>query len=185
MTFIERAIALIIAFIFSPLFFILAFYTFLNAGYPIFFVQKKYGKNEEIFGMYKFRTMKRGTPNIATQNFDDSQSFLIKNLQFMRKYSLDETPQLINIIRGEMSFIGPRPGMISNENELFQLRREKNIFKLKPGITGWAQVNGRDSNEFKEKVALDEYYLNNKSLLLDFKILIKTIIIVFSAKVKH
>jgi O-antigen biosynthesis protein WbqP len=130
--------------------------------------------------------MKISSPTISTENFKNAESYIIKGGKFLRKYSLDELPQLINILRGEMNFIGPRPSMIEGEELLFELRTKKGVDKMKPGITGWAQVNGRDSISFQQKVELDEYYLKNKSIFLNIKIILLTLKILFKTRlVKH
>lgn len=172
----------------SPIIAIVVIIILIDDGLPIFYVQKKYGLNHKPFDLYKFRTMKNLTPEIPTEHFTEnhSASFLLKSGIVLRKYSLDELPQLINIMKGEMKFIGPRPCMVNNEEIVKNLREECGVDKLVPGITGWAQVNGRDLNSFEKKVSLDFYYLKNKSILLDIKIIIKTLIVVLLRKnIKH
>ena len=125
--------------------------------------------------------MKRDTPDIPTHLIDDNQRLYIRNGEFLRKSSIDELPQLINILKGEMAFIGPRPALY-NQNDLIQLRTKVGIHELMPGITGWAQVNGRDRLAIKDKVEMDLVYLKNQSLLLDIKILFLTILKVFKSE---
>lgn len=184
----SAAIAFVLLIILSPLFIFFSLIILINDGRPIFFKQKKLGKNHNTFYQYKFRTMKKNTPQKPTEFFGekDAKSYILKYGYFLRKYSLDELPQLINIIKREMNFIGPRPCMSENEDELKKLREENGVSNLIPGITGWAQVHGRDLNSFEQKAALDEYYLKNKSLFLNIKILLKTIKVVLLIKgIKH
>tara|TARA_B100001175_G_scaffold293980_1_gene280866 strand:- start:397 stop:795 length:399 start_codon:yes stop_codon:yes gene_type:complete len=132
--------------------------------------------------------MKNGTPILPTEKFNDANNFIIYGGKFMRKYSIDELPQLFNILIGDMNFIGPRPCMTTdNEKIVFKKRTEKMIHTIKPGITGWAQVNGRDLNSFDKKVELDFYYFKNKNFLLNVKILFLTIYVVLFKKdeIKH
>ena len=144
------------------------------------FLSERIGINNSEFWVYKFRTMKRDTPDIPTHLIDDNQSY-IRNGEFLRKLSIDELPQLINILKGEMAFIGPRPALY-NQDDLIQLRTKVGIHELMPGITGWAQVNGRDRLTIKDKVGMDLVYLKNQSLLLDIKILFLTILKVFKSE---
>jgi len=169
----SRGISIFILIILSPIFLLVALAIIIDDKFPVFFCQKRIGLNNKIFWIYKFRTMKKETPDIPTHLVNDVQSFNTKIGQFLRKSSIDELPQLINIINGDMTFIGPRPAL-HNQKDLIALRIEKGVNKLKPGITGWAQVNGRDNLSISDKVALDEYYLNNKSFWLNIKILFMT-----------
>jgi len=125
--------------------------------------------------------MKKDTPDIPTHMVGDSSSLFTKSGPFLRKFSLDELPQLINIVRGEMTFIGPRPALY-NQDDLKDLRTRCGVHALIPGVTGWAQVNGRDELSIPDKVKMDEYYLQNKSIWLDFKILFLTLLKVFKAE---
>ena len=163
---------------FSPILILIAIAIMLNSGFPILFKQKRVGQNNAYFWIYKFRTMKRNTPNIATHLFEDSASFYTSIGLFLRKFSLDELPQLFNILKGDMIFIGPRPALY-NQDDLIKLRTQVGVHLLMPGLTGWAQVNGRDELSIKKKVKMDEYYFKNKSLLLDIKILFMTVFKVF------
>jgi O-antigen biosynthesis protein WbqP len=128
------------------------------------------GKDNIIFQMPKFRTMLIGTPVVATHLLDDSSSFLSPIGNFLRKTSLDEMPQLFSVLKGDMSFVGPRPALF-NQDDLIALRKEKSLDKLLPGITGWAQVNGRDELSIPDKVVLDEEYMSYQSFWFDMKIL--------------
>jgi len=184
---IERLIAFLVLLILQPLFLIISILIIISDGFPIIYIQENYGKNHKKFYLYKFRTMKQGAPQMPTEEFNDPEKYILLFGKFLRKFSLDELPQLLNIIQGDMKFIGPRPCMVKNEEIVKNLREEKGIEKLKPGITGWAQVNGRDLNSFSEKVQLDYYYLLNKSLWLDLKIVLKTFYVVLlrNNNIKH
>lgn len=143
-------------------------------GFPIFFRQKRIGINNNEFRIYKFRTMKKNTPDVATDQLKNPKEYLIRCGFFLRKYSLDELPQIINVINGTLNFIGPRPAL-HNQKDLIILRTKKKIHSILPGITGWAQVNGRDNLDIHEKVRMDYYYLIKQSFLLDLKIIFLTI----------
>lgn len=157
--------------ILSPILAILAFVIKQSMGRPILFEQNRPGKNGEIFKMYKFRTM-RETTDINGKRLPDKER-LTRIGNFLRKTSLDELPELINIIRGEMSLVGPRP-LLSKYLERytpFQMRRHE----VKPGLTGWAQINGRNAIDWKKKFQMDVWYVDNVSFLLDVKIILLTI----------
>jgi O-antigen biosynthesis protein WbqP len=134
---------------------------------------KRVGKNNVIFLMPKFRTMKIDTPTIATHLMTDIESYITPTGQFIRRYSLDEFPQLFSILVGHMSFVGPRPALF-NQDKLISLRKKKGVEKFRPGLTGWAQINGRDNISIVEKVDLDTHYVEKMSFWFDFKILILT-----------
>ena len=125
--------------------------------------------------------MKKDTPDIATHLVNDSDSLYTAIGPFLRKFSFDELPQLINILKGDMIFIGPRPALY-NQDDLVELRTQVGVHRLVPGVTGWAQVNGRDELSIPDKVKMDEYYLNNQSVLLDLKIIWLTVLKVFRAE---
>jgi O-antigen biosynthesis protein WbqP len=182
---LNRIAALILLIILSPIFIIVGFLIFLQDGFPVFFKQKRVGVNYSFFYIYKFRTMKKDTPNVATHLLSNPEQYLLKIGALLRKLSLDELPNLINIIRGEMVFVGPRPALY-NQDDLMTLRVVAGLDKLIPGITGWAQVNGRDELSLEQKVALEKEYLVKKSLVIDFQILIKTFTnVLFSKGVTH
>jgi len=147
----------------------------LTSRGPVLYWSDRVGINNSIFKMPKFRTMHVDTPPVATHLLKNPKDFLTPVGAFLRKFSLDELPQLWSILKGDMSFIGPRPALY-NQDDLIKLRTEKGIHRLIPGITGWAQVNGRDDLPIPVKVEFEEYYLKNRSLLLDFKILWMTFI---------
>jgi O-antigen biosynthesis protein WbqP len=158
---------------------------FLEDGMPIFFKQKRVGINYTFFNIYKFRSMKKNTPNVATHLLDNPGQYLLKIGGLLRKLSLDELPNLINIIKGEMVFVGPRPALY-NQDDLMTLRVATGVDKLKPGITGWAQINGRDEISIEKKVQLEQEYLYKKSFIFDVEIIIKTFInVLFSKGVSH
>jgi O-antigen biosynthesis protein WbqP len=170
---LNRPFALILLLILSPLFLLVAISIFIEDGMPIFFKQKRVGINYTFFNIYKFRSMKKNTPNVATHLLENPGQYLLKIGALLRKLSLDELPNLINIMRGEMVFVGPRPALY-NQDDLMALRVAAGVDKLKPGITGWAQINGRDEISIEEKVALEKEYLERKSFLFDIEIIIKT-----------
>lgn len=163
----DRLLALFLIILFSPIFVLVSILIYLNMGSPILFRQKRPGKFEKIFSIYKFRTM--------TDDRDESGELLPDNLRlkgigkFVRTTSLDELPQLINILKGEMSFVGPRPLLV----EYLPLYNDKQKIrhKVRPGITGWAQVNGRNAISWEEKFNYDVWYVENKSFILDMKII--------------
>ena len=158
----------------SPIFIILILINLIDDGLPVIFKQKRIGKNNIPFFIFKFRTMKQSTLDIPTHLVKENQLFYTRVGPFLRKYSLDEFPQLFNILKGEMCFFGPRPSLY-NQYDLINLRTELGIHEMRPGLTGWAQVNGRDELSIKKKIEMDYFYLNNKSVFLDIKILILTI----------
>ena len=182
---LNRLVALLFLFILSPIFLIVALALFIEDGYPIFFSQKRVGINYSFFNIFKFRSMKKNTPNVATHLLTTPDKYLLKIGKLIRKTSLDELPNLINIIKGEMVFVGPRPALY-NQDDLMTLRVATGVDKLKPGITGWAQINGRDNISIEKKVELEQEYLNKKSLIFDIEIIIKTFTnVLFSKGVSH
>lgn len=145
----------------------------LTSKGPVLYWSDRVGKDNQIFRMPKFRTMQVGTPAVATHLLTNADSFLTSIGGFLRKSSLDELPQLWNIIKGEMSLVGPRPALF-NQADLIQLRTDSGVHKLVPGLTGWAQINGRDELPIPEKVKLDAEYLQRRSFTFDFLILWRT-----------
>jgi len=137
---------------------------------PVLYWSDRIGRNGMVFKMPKFRSMLINTPAVATHLLDDPDSFLSPIGGFLRRSSLDELPQLFSVLKGDMSFVGPRPALY-NQDDLIALRTKKGVDKLLPGITGWAQVNGRDELSIPDKVALDVEYLNRQSFWFDMKIL--------------
>ena len=142
----------------------------LSSRGPVLYWSDRVGKDNTIFRMPKFRTMRTDTPAVATHLLNDPDIYLTPIGKFLRKSSLDELPQLWSVLKGDMSFVGPRPALF-NQDDLIKLRTEKGVHRLIPGITGWAQVNGRDDLPIPVKVDFDEFYLNNQSFLFDLKIL--------------
>jgi O-antigen biosynthesis protein WbqP len=182
---VNRLIALVILILLSPVFLFVAFAILIEDGYPFFFNQIRVGLNYSFFNIYKFRSMKKNTPNVATHLLNNPDQYLLKIGKFIRKTSLDELPNLINIIKGEMVFVGPRPALY-NQDDLMALRVAAGVDKLKPGITGWAQINGRDEISIEQKVRLEQEYLLKKSFLFDIEILVKTFTnVLFSKGVSH
>ncbi|MBC3810587.1 MULTISPECIES: sugar transferase [Undibacterium] len=145
----------------------------LTSRGPAVYWSDRVGKNNVIFKMPKFRSMRIDTPAVATHLLSNPDQYLTPIGSFLRKSSLDELPQLWSILNGDMSFVGPRPALY-NQHDLIALRTEKNVHTIPPGLTGWAQVNGRDELPIPVKVELDAYYLQHQSFLLDMRILLMT-----------
>ena len=182
---INRFFALLLLGVLSPIFVLVAFSIFLEDGFPVFFTQNRVGQNYTFFNIYKFRSMKKDTPNVATHLLENPSQYVLKIGRVLRKLSFDELPNLINIIKGEMVFVGPRPALY-NQDDLMQLRIQAGVEKLKPGITGWAQINGRDEISLEEKVNFEKEYLERKSFWFDLKIIVKTFTSVLKSDgVKH
>jgi O-antigen biosynthesis protein WbqP len=181
----NRLFALILLITLSPIFFVITIVIIIEDGFPFFFTQKRVGINYSFFKIYKFRSMKKDTPNIATHLLTNPDQYLLNIGKFIRKTSLDELPNLINIIKGEMVFVGPRPALF-NQDDLMQFRVATGVSKLKPGITGWAQINGRDEISIPQKVQLEQEYLIKKSFLFDIEICIKTFTkVIFRKGITH
>ena len=172
-----------IVFIFPML--IIALLVKITSKGPVLYWSDRVGKYNTIFKMPKFRTMMADTPAMATHLMKNPEQYCTPVGSFLRKSSLDELPQLYSVLKGDMSFVGPRPALF-NQDDLIELRTKKGIHKLIPGITGWAQINGRDDLPIPEKVDLDEYYLNNHSLMFDLKTLFMTLLSVIKRQgVQH
>ena len=159
----------------SPLFLLVAILIKLDSKGPIIFKQIRIGKNSKPFYIYKFRSMKIDAPNLSTEEFINASDFTTKVGKFIRKTSIDELPQLVNILKGDMSIVGPRP-VIERETRLLKLRKECNVDSILPGITGLAQINGRDNIDDYEKLKYDFEYLSKRNLVLDIKIIINTVL---------
>ena len=159
----------------SPLFLLVAILIKLDSKGPIIFKQIRIGKNSKPFYIYKFRSMKIDAPNLSTEEFINASDFTTKVGKFIRKTSIDELPQLVNILKGDMSIVGPRP-VIEREVRLLEIRKECNVDSILPGITGLAQINGRDNIDDYEKVKYDFEYLSKRNLVLDIKIIINTVL---------
>ncbi len=167
-----------------PILFIYFLLAITSDASPIFW-SSRVGANNKIFMMPKFRTMKVGTPEVATEILSNPNAHITIIGSLLRKSSLDELPQIWSILKGDMSFVGPRPALF-NQIDLIMLRNESGISGLLPGLTGWAQINGRDNLSIKKKVDLDIEYFNRQSFLFDLKIIGRTIInVIFSENVLH
>lgn len=164
-----------------PIMAAIALVILIDDGAPVIFRQTRIGKAGSPFTIYKFRTMRKGTPNRATSSFNNSADFITASGRFLRKTSLDELPQLINIILGQMSIVGPRP-LIPEEGIIHQLRHQSGVYRMRPGITGLAQINGRDLVNDQQKAELDAQYVNQFTPWLDAYILIRTVLTVIRAE---
>ena len=180
---IDRILAGIALVILSPLFLIVSIAQKISApDEPVFFLQKRVGKNAHCFNIIKFRTMKSSAPkNVATGDLADPQIYISRLGRFLRDTSIDELPQFVNVVKGEMSLIGPRP-LVYTEREIRFLRRWYGVYQVTPGITGWAQVNGRDAVEIYDKVYYDREYVQNVSLKFDLKVIWKSVLVVLGRK---
>ncbi len=159
--------------LFVPILIIFFTIKITSSGSAVYW-SKRIGKDESIFLMPKFRTMKEDTPAVATHLLGNIEDHLTSFGSLLRKTSLDELPQLYSIFKGDMSFVGPRPALY-NQEDLISLRRSRGVHILIPGLTGWAQINGRDSLPIIQKVELDAEYLQKESLLFDLKIIFRTL----------
>lgn len=182
----KRIIDICLAFIglilLSPVFLMIIIAIKLDSKGPILFKQKRVGKDKKLFYIYKFRTMVVDTPSDApTHLLINPESFITKVGKFLRKTSLDELPQVVNILKGEMSIIGPRPALW-NQYDLISERDKYQVNELYPGLTGWAQVNGRDELPIQVKAKLDGHYKRNISFILDCKCFMKTIFSVLKSE---
>ena len=166
----DRIFSLLLLLIFAPLMIIISFFVGLTSKGPILYWSKRVGRNNKIFEMPKFRTMKVSAPVVATHLLEAPDAYLTSIGSFLRKSSLDELPQLWSILIGNMSFVGPRPALF-NQLDLIDLRTSKGVHRLLPGLTGWAQINGRDELLIPDKVNLDVYYLGKMNFILDIRIL--------------
>ena len=163
----DKTLALFLIILFSPIYIVVSLLIFLKMGSPILFRQKRPGYKEKIFGIYKFRTMTNDTDKNGNLLPDDKR--LVGIGKFIRSTSLDELPQLFNVLKGEMSFVGPRPLLV--EYLPLYNQKQKRRHDVKPGITGWAQVNGRNAISWDQKFDYDVWYVDNQSFWLDMKIL--------------
>lgn len=159
----------------SPILLFITILIRLNSGSPVFYWSNRVGMNGEIFRMPKFRTMLLDTPELATHLLNNSDSYLSPFGGFLRRTSLDELPQLFSVLKGDMAIVGPRPALF-NQKDLIVLRKTMGVDKVLPGVTGWAQVNGRDELTIIDKVNLDVEYIKKKSFYFDLKIIWMTII---------
>ena len=172
---IDFILSLIGLIILSPVFIILCIWIKIDSRGPILFKQKRFGKNESFFYIYKFRTMRIDTPSdMPTHMLSNPEQYITVAGKFLRKTSLDELPQIINILKGEMAIIGPRPALW-NQEDLISERDKYKANDIKPGLTGWAQINGRDELEIEVKAKLDGDYVKRMSFLFDLKCFFGTI----------
>ncbi|RIX43574.1 MAG: sugar transferase [Rhodocyclales bacterium GT-UBC] len=175
----DLSLSLVLIFVFLIPAGIVALMVRLTSAGPVLYWSERVGRKNVIFKMPKFRSMKLGAPVVATHVLENPESLLTPIGGFLRKTSLDELPQLWSILVGDMSFVGPRPALF-NQYDLIGLRSQFGVDELVPGLTGWAQVNGRDEVSIEEKVQLDREYLARKSLLFDLRILFLTFFSVLS-----
>ena len=178
---IDFLFSMILIIVLFPLMIIIGLLIKIDSEGPIIFKQRRIGINSGEFTIYKFRTMKTKAPDVAKNLLGENNSMVTKFGKFLRRTSLDEIPQLFNILKRDMSFVGPRPALY-NQYDLIGLRKERGIDKIKPGITGFAQINGRENMSLEKKVSYDEFYLDNISSLTDIKIIVKTFFVLFSKK---
>lgn len=168
-------LALILLPIILPLFCVISLMLMFHTGFNTLYWSDRVGRNNVIFKMPKFRTMRLDTPEVATHLLTDPEEWVTPIGKWLRKTSLDELPQIYNVLRGQMSWVGPRPALY-NQDDLIRHRTEKQVHLLIPGLTGYAQINGRDSLSIEEKVAFDHFYLCHRSFRLDLKIIFLTLI---------
>ena len=161
--------------LFSPVFIVTAILIRIESKGDVIFKQLRVGKNGKTFYIYKFRSMKIDTPTMATNDMKNPEMYITKVGKFIRKTSIDELPQLVNILMGDMSIVGPRP-VIDKETDLINLRKQNKIDVILPGITGWAQINGRDNLGNEEKVKYDKEYLEKRSIKFDLYIMCMTVL---------
>ncbi|MEZ3421993.1 MAG: sugar transferase [Eubacterium sp.] len=160
----------------SPLFLIICFVNLLTPDTKIFFSHERRGRRGKPFRIYKFQTMKNNTPNCATGELENPDQYITKMGRILRKTSLDELPQLWNILKGDMSFVGPRP-LISSEIRAHRMRLEYDVYRFRPGLTGLAQVKGRDNISLMKKMKLDKLYCDNWSIKMDIVILFQSVLV--------
>lgn len=178
---IDFTLALIGLIVLAPVFLLIILAIKLDSKGPVLFTQKRLGKNKEYFQIYKFRTMRVDTPKeMPTHLLDNPDYFITKVGKVLRKTSLDELPQIVNILKGEMAIIGPRPALW-NQDDLIAERDKYRANDIRPGLTGWAQINGRDELAIEVKAELDGYYTKKESFLLDIKCFFLTIVSVFKS----
>ncbi len=178
-TYVKRAVDVFLAIsgllVLSPLFLLIALIIKLESPGPVFFQQRRVGRNKQHFQILKFRTMRTDAPkDTPTHLLQNPDAFITRSGRFLRKSSLDELPQIVNILRGDMSFIGPRPALW-NQEDLIAERDRYGVNAVLPGLTGWAQVNGRDELPIPTKAFFDGEYVKNMSLGFDMKIVLRTV----------
>lgn len=171
--FFDLFVSIFAVILLSPLFLIVSLAILITDGKPVLFRQERVGKDNKIFTVYKFRTMRNGVGDIATADLSDANEKITKTGKFLRLTSIDELPQLFNILNGTMSLVGPRP-LIPAEKEIRELREKYGVYSVRPGITGYAQINGRDNIDDATKALLDKEYIEKQSFIFDMKIIFKT-----------
>jgi O-antigen biosynthesis protein WbqP len=169
----DISLALLLMVVLAPLFLILALLIKMTSKGPVLYWSDRVGKDNQLFRMPKLRSMRSDTPQVATHLLSDPELYLTPIGGLLRRTSLDELPQFFSILKGDQSFVGPRPALF-NQDDLIRLRTEHGIHQLVPGLTGWAQVNGRDELSAAAKVAFDHEYLQRRSFAFDFQILFMT-----------
>jgi len=176
----DLVVSVIALIVLSPIILIISILIKLNNKGSVIFKQYRVGKDNKEFVIYKFRSMVEYAPEVASTALENPDEYITTIGKFLRKTSLDELPQLLNIVKGDMSLVGPRPVINDeSEKELLKLRTEYGVHKLVPGLTGWAQINGRDSMSTARKITLEKEYLERRSFIFDFKILFMTFVKVF------
>lgn len=179
--FLDVFLSLAAIIVLSPLMLIVSIIILIDNGTPVIFTQDRVGKDDKLFKIKKFRTMRTDAPNVATAELEQSDDYITRSGKLLRRTSLDELPQLFNVLKGDMSFVGPRP-LIPEESHIRELRREYGVYSVRPGLTGWAQVNGRDCLSDEEKASFDREYIEKESLWFDTKIFFRTIWVVLTGK---
>ena len=177
---LDRVVAATLLAILAVPLLLVAIWIKLDSHGPVIFKQPRFGKNKVTFMVYKFRTMATDTPQVSTNTFKNAHAYITRSGKILRKLSIDELPQILNVLKGEMSLVGPRPVILS-ESRLIEMREEYNANSVKPGITGWAQVNGRDELDDIIKAQMDGHYVANFGFTTDIKILLKTVWVIISA----
>lgn len=177
----DLVVSLFSLIILSPLFLFIIAVNFFTPNCKVFFSHERRGRSGKPFKIYKFQTMRNDTPNCATGELENPEQYITKFGAFLRKTSMDELPQLWNILKGDMSFVGPRP-LISSEIRAHRLRLEYGVYRFRPGLTGWAQINGRDDISLMKKMKLDKEYCDKWSLKLDLIILLRSVGVVVKQK---
>lgn len=179
--FLDVFLSLAAIIVLSPLMLIVSIIILIDNGTPVIFTQDRVGKDDKLFKIKKFRTMRTDAPNVATAELEQSDDYITRSGKLLRRTSLDELPQLFNVLKGDMSFVGPRP-LIPEESHIRELRREYGVYSVRPGLTGWAQINGRDCLSDEEKASFDREYIEKESLWFDTKIFFRTIWVVLTGK---
>ena len=174
-------LALLILFPMMIIFLIIVILIKVTSSDSVIHQSTRIGRNNKTFKMPKFRTMKLNTPDVATHLLAEADQFVTPIGKFLRKTSLDEIPQVWSVLKGDMAFVGPRPALY-NQDDLIALRTQKGIHQLTPGITGWAQVQGRDELSISKKVEMEFFYLKNRSIYFDLKVIFITVLTVLKLK---